>query len=91
MELKPEYCGFHRFTANWCAADTDNTLRGKYVVCLNIGFILDHIHMKVKDKSMKNVCIAKLPRKGKLREGVGREVTDWGVGQELHHLKFQRK
>ena len=47
---------------------------------------------------MKNVChlifqsyVAKLPRKGKLREGVGREVADWGVGQELHHLKISEK
>ena len=24
---KPEYWGFHRFTANWCAADTDSTLQ----------------------------------------------------------------
>jgi len=31
VAAKPEYCGFHRFTANWCAADTDNTLgRGSW-------------------------------------------------------------
>ena len=31
------------------------------------------------------------PRKGKLGEGVGCEVADWGVGQELHHLKIWKK
>ena len=29
LDAKPEYCGFQRFTANWCAADTDRTLGGK--------------------------------------------------------------
>ena len=33
----------------------------------------------------------RLPRKGKLREGVGREVADRGIGQELHHLKIWKK
>ena len=31
------------------------------------------------------------PRKGKLGEGVGCEVADWGVRQELHHLEIWRK
>jgi len=31
LDAKPEYCGFQRFTANWCAADTDRTLgRGSW-------------------------------------------------------------
>ena len=29
LDAKPEYCGFQRFTANWCAADTDRTLGEK--------------------------------------------------------------
>ena len=31
------------------------------------------------------------PGKGKLGEGVGGEVADWGIGQELHHLEIVKK
>ena len=78
LDAKPEYCGFQRFTANWCAADTDRTL-GEKNMELNKNIFYGVNPMQVS------------PGKGKLGEGVGCEVADGRVGQELHHLQVSRK
>ena len=78
LDAKPEYCGFQRFTANWCAADTDRTLGEK--------------NMELNKKTFFGVNPMQVsPGKGKLGEGVGCEVADGRVGQELHHLQVSRR